>query len=749
MKTNRVQKVKLNFSNARVIYTLCQSLIGLSLLSLLACNGGSSGSSNNIVETTSTSMDVSKQAQLATATVNTSCFTLSSPSTSLSTGWVSGKFYINNICSTNQSINGLSINIASNNFSLNSSKMSLNSINGLYFGPPAYWAQPSLSYAGANIGLITATVNTAGNIAGYIRPGVPALFSFGYNPEGKLPGAFSYAIQDGSSAPIVQGNIAVAVDATALSAICAAQVSCNIPIVISGQNGGFNQTVATITNSNAGTKINANISGLNIGSYSLSTGVLPQYVTATITPINITVATNTTTNAVIVFAVTKPAMGSLSYTIAKPSAFAPESNLAVMYLNGPSGNISNTSNYAATATVNNLVAGKYSITSTNGLADALHGYYYDAYINNNITVNVNKTTALGKIQLIKDSATPVSIALNVSGLENNDAITIRLTDSYKPVSNASQQFNFNTISNIKNGVTTLKLLPNDQVVFNVTVPNGYNAVSPLSYMVVAGDSINIKVNRPVQNPVAVNLLKVDFNADQLGLYTKTDFKSDWGMSPNSSAGQGSRLNIVNDGNNKVLELTYLANQVGGNSAMTFTPTIGSLSTNNYTHLYFQYQVKFANNFTWMKGGKLPGLTSYPDSPTGCIDNNIFDGFSARLMWRESGNAFSYIYNPDKLERCGDYYDFAPLVYFKTGQWYTITQEVQLNDIGLKNGYIREWVNGVQVMDLQNLLLRKGADIFINQIKMDSFFGGSSSDWAPTSNQYAYFDNFVVSETMPD
>ena len=254
---------------------------------------------------------------------------------------------------------------------------------------------------------------------------------------------------------------------------------------------------------------------------------------------------------------------------------------------------------------------------------------------------------------------------------------------------------------------------------------------------------------------------VDFDDDQLGVYTKDDFIKDWQMKPNSSSGQDddaddSRLSIVTDGDSQVLQVKYLANEVGGSSAMTFTPYIGGdynhLPGEKYTHLYFQFKVKFKDNFTWVKGGKLPGLTSSPDSPTGCVDNADIDGFSARLMWRENGQVFSYLYNPFKKDDCGDYDAFSPITYFNKGQWYTITQEVQLNDVSgstvKDNGFVREWLDGVQVLDLQKLKLRDKDSVFIDEIKMDTFFGGSSDDWAPTTDQYAYFDHFAVSESSP-
>ncbi|MCR9191163.1 MAG: hypothetical protein NXI01_00690 [Gammaproteobacteria bacterium] len=236
---------------------------------------------------------------------------------------------------------------------------------------------------------------------------------------------------------------------------------------------------------------------------------------------------------------------------------------------------------------------------------------------------------------------------------------------------------------------------------------------------------------------------VTFNDDTLGIYSKENFKKDWDMNPNASSGQSShRLNIVSDRddpNNHVLEVTYNANQVGGNSAMVFTPSLNG----TYDHLIFQYKVKFADDFTWIKGGKLPGLTSSPDSPTGCIDNDTFDGFSARYMWRGEGVLRGYVYSPEKKERCGDYYDSNPMFYFNKGVWYTLKQEVFLGTPGERNGYIKAWIDGQPILSVTNLMLRRNASVMIDQVKMDTFFGGSSNEWAPTTNQHVYFNDFEI------
>jgi len=241
------------------------------------------------------------------------------------------------------------------------------------------------------------------------------------------------------------------------------------------------------------------------------------------------------------------------------------------------------------------------------------------------------------------------------------------------------------------------------------------------------------------------VLQNRFDQYAVGVYQATQFKADWGIEPGESTGLPSgRLSIVADTSNlanKVLRVRYLAGKVGGNSAMTFDAPLALPAQS----MFLQYKVRFDQAFTWVKGGKLPGLGG-GDTPTGCIQNGTFDGFTTRLMWRENGVGFQYYYFPGKKEECGDYAGLARR--FEAGRWYTLTQQVVLNDIGQANGEFRQWIDGELVLENNAMLLRNSANVSVSAIKMDTFFGGSSSDWAPVNDQYAYFDDFIVSADSP-
>ncbi len=246
----------------------------------------------------------------------------------------------------------------------------------------------------------------------------------------------------------------------------------------------------------------------------------------------------------------------------------------------------------------------------------------------------------------------------------------------------------------------------------------------------------------VTTPASAGVLfEADFQAHRPGPYTAAEFRHDWGIDPGDSAGvKAGRVTIVDDPlkpGHHVLRVTYMGHQIGGNSAMTFTLPIEK----GHTTVWFQYKVMFDKDFVWVRGGKLPGLAG-GDFPTGCIKDGAYDGFSTRVMWREKGLAWSYLYYPGKHSDCGD--DYVLPVRFQRGRWYTLTQAVTLNDVGQTNGSLRQYIDGRLVGGQDHWTWRREARSGIDGVKMDTFFGGGEPDWAPPSDQYAYFDAFVVS-----
>ncbi len=259
---------------------------------------------------------------------------------------------------------------------------------------------------------------------------------------------------------------------------------------------------------------------------------------------------------------------------------------------------------------------------------------------------------------------------------------------------------------------------------------------------------------------------VNFDKNTIGQYQKEEFKVDWLTSMYSSEKDNlyisdasnlakgpkrkkknshNRLSSANE--DHLFKVVFPKGEVGGSAGVAFPAPLQE----NYDSLFFQYDVLFPAGFDAPEkgGGKLPGLASDEDE-SGCVSNT--KGFSTRYMWRnenEQLKLYLYVYNPDKKEDCGDYIDLDTPYYFTPGQWTTLTQEVKLNTIGKADGYVRVWVNGDLHLDLQNIELRVDSSLHISYAQIDAFPGGSDPDqWAFTSEQRNYFNNFSVSETNP-
>lgn len=172
----------------------------------------------------------------------------------------------------------------------------------------------------------------------------------------------------------------------------------------------------------------------------------------------------------------------------------------------------------------------------------------------------------------------------------------------------------------------------------------------------------------------------------------------------------------------------------------------------------QYRVKFADDFVWATGGKLPGLggASTPNGaqPAGCTQNQntIENAFSCRLMWR-SNTAHTqppylivYDYLPNRETRCGGNTRLGDLK-LERNTWYTVKQYLKLNTPGQENGVLKMYIDGELLVDLDDVMFRlsgKGS-VKINSVVMHTYRGGNRSDdwWQSPQDDYVYFDDFKV------
>src|SRR6266496_1036285 len=80
-------------------------------------------------------------------------------------------------------------------------------------------------------------------------------------------------------------------------------------------------------------------------------------------------------------------------------------------------------------------------------------------------------------------------------------------------------------------------------------------------------------------------------------------------------------------------------------------------------------------------------------------------------WYPTGQGFPWQQNPQ------DYPDFSPLGNFNVprGQWFCYELMVKVNDLGLRNGEVKVWKNGILMADFPDLFVRSAADLLIDKL----------------------------------
>ncbi|MGB3241042.1 MAG: polysaccharide lyase [Geitlerinemataceae cyanobacterium] len=235
-----------------------------------------------------------------------------------------------------------------------------------------------------------------------------------------------------------------------------------------------------------------------------------------------------------------------------------------------------------------------------------------------------------------------------------------------------------------------------------------------------------------------------------GQLVTQNWKNQWGVRNEKDWGWDN-LEIITDKSDRfedIIRVHYPAGSASPNASRRENIPLGGsqfyadLGIQPQDVLRLSYFVRFSDNFEFVKGGKLPGLFGGEGNSGGDIPDGT-DGFSTRFMWRRNGEGELYAYLPTSSDYGtsigkGDWT-------FETGRWYQLEQIITLNDPEKTDGRIQVFVDGVEVVDRQNLTFRTTADLKIEGLFFSTFFGGSDSSWATPNDVYIDFADFSVSE----
>lgn len=162
-----------------------------------------------------------------------------------------------------------------------------------------------------------------------------------------------------------------------------------------------------------------------------------------------------------------------------------------------------------------------------------------------------------------------------------------------------------------------------------------------------------------------------------------------------------------------------------------------------------YDVKFCEDFQFVKGGKLHGLGPAKLAAGG---RPVAAGrWSARVAFLPEGGIATYLYHQDLPGRYGDT-TAATSFKFEPGRYHSIALYVRLNDPPeARNGRAELFVDGRSVLSHENIRFRSvgGNKTLIQKLLFNTFHGGHTPDYAPRrvdgtfSRECGYFDNFAV------
>lgn len=247
----------------------------------------------------------------------------------------------------------------------------------------------------------------------------------------------------------------------------------------------------------------------------------------------------------------------------------------------------------------------------------------------------------------------------------------------------------------------------------------------------------------------------DFNDNTTGPYLASEFDADWNNSFITALWKHIGNCTIVEGsesyNGKSLKVRYPAGQVGGGAGAQwltkFTP---------HDEIYISYWLKFNDDFDWVKGGKLPGPAALDPAtgnscPNGGNRADGTNGLEAVGSWKEppwQGALYSYVYHTDQPIQYGEtmWWDDGPggQVYGERGVWHHYEMRLVINTVNEYDGILQVWQDGVLVGERTNYRWRTVDTFSVDSFFFSTHFGGGDSSYAPSKDEYAYFDNIIIS-----
>lgn len=200
---------------------------------------------------------------------------------------------------------------------------------------------------------------------------------------------------------------------------------------------------------------------------------------------------------------------------------------------------------------------------------------------------------------------------------------------------------------------------------------------------------------------------------------------------------------------KSLRVFYPAGQIGPENSGVSAP----FALPKAREYYVKQWIRFSPDFSWgttQYAGKIGiGLAGGASCSGGQVCDG-YNGFTSRFTWRSGGKVALYFYHMGKTGRYGDYLDLSingSTVHYPRGQWVEIMQRVKVNTVTNGNanpdGEIQAWYSGTSAGTVKGLRFVRNSDL-VDRAYFSSFFGGSTTDFAPANDSSIWHDDVQVS-----
>ncbi|MDX2248229.1 MAG: fibronectin type III domain-containing protein [Bacteroidia bacterium] len=272
------------------------------------------------------------------------------------------------------------------------------------------------------------------------------------------------------------------------------------------------------------------------------------------------------------------------------------------------------------------------------------------------------------------------------------------------------------------------------------------------------------------------LLNHNFDAWPLGVLTESQIATELGAGADVKFLNGN-VEVIASGSGRALRFSIPANTWGFTAGSRFLYRWTDAGKPVQAELYIEYDLTIQSPFDAGLGGKLPVAvfgSKIPDNQTIPVQG---DGWSDIIMWKQSGvnkgsgnlnntpaaNKFELKHFTYAISNAGSpfvYNDYAENRYwlnqannnryeYSAGTTYRIVRYIKMNDLGVANGIMQTWVDGVLVHSFSGYNFRGSlATEGLYGVDFLCFAGGNNITFGVGTLRTFILDNIKVSTDNP-